>query len=292
MSKHIDFFTEANGLKHHYLDYGGEGTPLLMLHSLSANAYIFHGLIAHGLAQTFRVIVPDLRGRGMSEKSLNGHTMETQSEDLIALLNKLGIEKIDVCGHSFGALLGTYFAANFPERVNRLIILDAAVELNPLTPFLISYSTNRLLRNYTSWDEYVNLVRHAPFMTSWDAAMLPFLRADVEEDGNGFLKPRSSWIDVSMAAAHVFSISTQEWRKYFSKAYQPAMLIQATEPYAHGQHIVTDQKAIETLALMPNCEYIKVDGNHITMLYGTGAQQIVNSVKNFCNAQTPEAVTA
>src|SRR5438067_614597 len=129
-------FAQAHGLQQHYIQHGDEGPAMLLLHSLSANAQIFQGLIARGLAQSFRLIIPDMRGRGHSERALSDYSLETESRDLIALLDELGIDRVIVCGHSFGGLLGVYFAAHYPQRVTRLIVLDAAVQLNPLTPFL------------------------------------------------------------------------------------------------------------------------------------------------------------
>jgi pimeloyl-ACP methyl ester carboxylesterase len=285
-------FVEVNGINMHYLAYGTEGPVILMLHSLSANADIFHGLVAKGISNSFQLIIPDLRGRGFTDKPVDGYSLEEQSLDMIAFLDKLELREVIVCGHSFGGLFGAYFAANYPERVSKLVILDAAVELNPLTPFLISYAFMRLLRTYPTWDEYLNMVRKAPFMDTWDASMMPFLRSDVVEDEDGTVRPRTSWIDVSKAAAHIYSISTAEWRKIFGSVKQPALLIQATDPFVHGQHLVLNEKAIQAVALMKNCDHIKVTGNHITMLFSNGASEIVHAIEQFSSIERHELETA
>lgn len=114
-----------------------------------------------------------------SDKTLEDYSLENQSKDLIA--HYLQLDSVILCGHSFGGLLGIYFAAYYPERIAKLAILDVAAELNPLTPMLISFSTARLLATYVSWDAYLELVREAPFLNRWDAAMIPFLRHDVKE---------------------------------------------------------------------------------------------------------------
>jgi pimeloyl-ACP methyl ester carboxylesterase len=143
-------FIEVNGINMHYLDYGSEGPVVLMLHSLSGNADIFHGLVAKGLNQSLRLIIPDLRGRGFTDKPTDGYSLEEQSMDMIAFLDQLGLQEVIVCGHSFGGLFGAYLAANYPERVTKLILIDAAVELNPLTPLLVLMPFMRLLRTYPS----------------------------------------------------------------------------------------------------------------------------------------------
>src|SRR5512133_209779 len=126
-----DRFVDAGGLKIHYLDVAGGDPPLVLLHGLSANAHSFGGLIAAGLAPTFRIIAPDLRGRGRSDKPATGYAMADHARDVVALLDALGLDRVVLGGHSFGAFLATFVAAHSPERVGRLIAIDAALTLNP-----------------------------------------------------------------------------------------------------------------------------------------------------------------
>jgi pimeloyl-ACP methyl ester carboxylesterase len=275
---------DINGIRMHYLDFKSDGPPIMLLHSLSANAWIFQGLIANGLSLSHRLIIPDLRGRGSSSKGHTNHSLEAEASDLIALLDHLGLERVILGGHSFGGLLATYMAAHHPERVARLIVLDAAVELNPLTPFLISYASGRLFTSFPSWEVYVEAVRKAPFMDVWDVAFLPFLQADVITGPQGTIHPRNTWIDIGAAATAVFSIQKRAWSRIFSSVRQPALLLVANRPFAHGQHIVTEDKAVESAVLVRDCELQYIDGNHITMLFGHGAGQIAAAIRAFATS--------
>ncbi len=271
-------FLQIDDLKLHYLDYNNGKPPLLLLHSLSGNAFIFQGLIAAGLNNHYRLLIPDLRGRGFSDHPVGGYSLEQEARDLIAFIDKLGLERVALCGHSFGGLLAIYLAAHYPERVTKLILLDTAVALNPLTPVLISYATARLLQTYPSWEFYLSIVRKAPFMYRWDASMLPFLQADVKEHEGGYISPRNNWIDITQAALHVFSITEAEWRRYISAIEAPTQLFYASDPYVHGQHIVPEHKVRETIALLKSGEDIQVEGNHLTLIFGNGARQIVQGI--------------
>ena len=113
----------------HCLDYGADGPPVLLLHSLSGNTRLFDGLIGAGLAQACRVLVPDLRGRGRSDMPLTGYSLDAGCSDILSLLDHFGLDRIALCGHSFGGLLALYFAAHYPERVTHLAMLDAAVQM-------------------------------------------------------------------------------------------------------------------------------------------------------------------
>ena len=60
----MSFFVETNGIRLHYLDHPGDGPTLLLVPGLTANCHVFDGLVAAGLGQSLRVLVPDMRGRG------------------------------------------------------------------------------------------------------------------------------------------------------------------------------------------------------------------------------------
>jgi pimeloyl-ACP methyl ester carboxylesterase len=279
MSKRsISNIAEVNGIRLHYMDYPGNGPVMLMAHSLSGNSLIFQGLIEAGLSPAYRVISPDFRGRGLSDKPTGGYDLENQSQDILQLLDQLGIEKVIVCGHSFGGLWGVHFAYHHPERVERLILLDVAQRLNPLTPWLVNMSTGRLLRTYPSWQHYEALMRHAPFVPKWDDTMIHFLRADAEILPDGTVKPRTAWLDSAKGGAAISSINDREWGHFFRHIEQPTLLVQARQPFVYGQYIVPEEEFVRTTAIMPRGSHIQVDGNHITMLFGEGARQIVDAL--------------
>ena len=282
MSKaYMEQTVHVEGINMHYLEYPEIGETMVMLHSLSANAHIFAGLVARGLSQDHHLLIPDLRGRGDSSKPIEGYSLEQTGKDVISFLDVQGLEKVILCGHSFGALLGIYLTAHYPERVSKLIILDAAVELNPFTPILIQSSTMRMLMPFPSWDAYVAFVRIAPFMNRWDAAILPFLKHDTVTHANGSVTPKNIWTDVTKAAYHVFRVSSNDWRRWLSKIDQPTLLLYASEPFVAGHHIVMKEKVMETIALLKNGEDRQIEGNHVTMLFAEGAAQIVHAIKDF-----------
>src|SRR4051794_2876176 len=95
-----------DGVRIHYLDAPGAGRPLVMLHGLSANAHCFAGLIVAGLSPAYRVIAPDLRGRGQSDKPSSGYTMPDHARDVLALMDHLGLDRVVLGGHSFGGYVG------------------------------------------------------------------------------------------------------------------------------------------------------------------------------------------
>jgi pimeloyl-ACP methyl ester carboxylesterase len=262
----------SNSITLHYRDSQDASLPpILLLHSLSDNTYAFYAIIAAGLTDSFRVIAPDMRGRGASTRPNNGYTLEDHCSDIISLLDELGLEKVNIAGHSFGALLALYFAAHYPERVLGLTMLDAAAELHPLTPMFLLVAGERLGKWYWSEESYISKVRAAPYMTMWDEHMQKTFMADTMELGDGSLMVKTEKRHMAQCSVGIAAITTKEWRHYASEFKGPALLLSASAPFLNCQHIVPLQKAIETVVLLSKGIHGVVEGNHITMLFGEGA---------------------
>lgn len=116
----------VNGFQIHCQQLGS-GPPLVMIHGMTGNLAIWHMAIAPALAAEYRVTTYDLRGHGYSDAPPTGYTTADHANDLKHLLDVLGIEKAPIMGHSFGADIALHFAILFPERVERLILVEPAI---------------------------------------------------------------------------------------------------------------------------------------------------------------------
>lgn len=148
-------WTSSDGLNLHYRDYpgpeGGGRLPVLCLHGLTRNARDFAGL-AEALAATRRVIVPEMRGRGMSDYAPDSdtYTPATYVEDVEKLLAEEGIARFVVIGTSMGGLMTMLMAAARPGRM-------AAVVMNDIGPVVEAAGLARISgyvgqgRSYPTW---------------------------------------------------------------------------------------------------------------------------------------------
>ena len=118
---------DIGGLSLHYLDWGGDGPPLVMLHGLTGHAHTWDHTAA-ALGDRYRVIALDQRGHGDSEWAppYGGGRM---AEDLLAFLDALQLGEVTLMGLSMGGLVAFIFAASHPERVRDLIVLDIGPEI-------------------------------------------------------------------------------------------------------------------------------------------------------------------
>jgi pimeloyl-ACP methyl ester carboxylesterase len=83
--------------------------------------------LAAEVAQDHTVIVPDLRGMGLSARADKGFNKKSQAEDVAGVMDALHAGKADVVAHDIGNMVAFAFAAQYPERVNRLVLMDAPI---------------------------------------------------------------------------------------------------------------------------------------------------------------------
>jgi pimeloyl-ACP methyl ester carboxylesterase len=231
-----------------------------------------------------------MRGRGETEIRLAGYSLDDGCADLIALLDALGIERVAVCGHSFGGLLGLHFAATRPERVSHLVLLDSAIDMHPASPFMTAAATTRLDQVYPSLAAYRQAVQLSPFVNRWHEEMNGFIAADAQPLGGGAVTSRSRGFVAATAALHIQAKSRREWREHAARVRQPALLIQASEPFLMGMPMLPDSQAEETARLI-GAQHVRVTGNHFTMLFGPGAAEVTAALTAFLRSGAAPALT-
>jgi pimeloyl-ACP methyl ester carboxylesterase len=104
----------------------GEGRPVLLLHGFPDSSHLWRNQIPALVGAGFRVVAPDLRGFGESEKTqeVEAYALRNLLGDVVAVLDELGIERAHVVGHDWGAGLAWVTAGFAPERVDRLVVMS------------------------------------------------------------------------------------------------------------------------------------------------------------------------
>lgn len=147
------YWESADGLKLHFRDYAGreDRPPVICLHGLTRNARDFESLAEH-LAGDWRAIVPEVRGRGMSEyaKDPMTYTPLTYVADLAALLEQEGISRFISIGTSMGGLMTMLMAARDPTRIIAAVLNDIGPEVDPVGLKRIGNYVGQA-RNYPTW---------------------------------------------------------------------------------------------------------------------------------------------
>ncbi|MFT3811314.1 MAG: alpha/beta hydrolase [Micropepsaceae bacterium] len=113
----------VNGITMQYL-VEGSGDPVVLLHGFAETSHMWLPLIDE-LAKTHTVIAPDLRGFGGTDAPADGYTKVAMADDVRALVDSLGYQKVEIVGHDIGLMVAYAYAAKNPAGVDRIVLMDA-----------------------------------------------------------------------------------------------------------------------------------------------------------------------
>jgi pimeloyl-ACP methyl ester carboxylesterase len=105
---------------------GGSGPAVILIHGFGDTGDMWAPLAAN-LVRDHTVVVPDLRGMGLSSRPAGGYDKWTQAADMRAVLTALGIDRAVVVGHDIGTMVAYAYAARYPDKTERLVVMDAPV---------------------------------------------------------------------------------------------------------------------------------------------------------------------
>ncbi len=127
-------FVEVDGIRVHYQEAGDPSAPpLILIHGFASSTLVWSKVFLRLAAAGFRVIAIDMLGYGYSGKPRNGeYTIPGQAKLLLGLLDQLGIERATLVGSSYGGAVAATCALDYPERVERLVMVGAVNNNRPL----------------------------------------------------------------------------------------------------------------------------------------------------------------
>ncbi len=120
-------FADVNGVRLHYAEMGsGDGLPVILLHGFPECWYAWHYVMPH-LEGQFRLIAPDMRGYNLSSKpeGVESYKLDTVAQDIVALIEALGATQAYIVGHDWGGVVAWHLAMYYPERVKKLVVINA-----------------------------------------------------------------------------------------------------------------------------------------------------------------------
>lgn len=188
----------AAGIQTNYHDLG-RGFPVLMIHGSGpgVSAYANWRLAMPVLAQTRRVIAPDMVGFGFSERPPGmNYTMDAWIKQAVGLLDALDLPQVDLVGNSFGGALSLALAIRHPQRVRRLVLMGAAgvnFEITPALDAIWGYTPSfENMRQVMDWFAYDrNLVTDELAKLRYEASIRPGFQ---ESYAAMFPAPRQRWV--------------------------------------------------------------------------------------------------
>jgi len=242
----------ANGLKFFCLDTGGDKPVILCLHGRWGRAETWARFM-NRYQDRFRVIAPDQRGHGLSDKPLARYASEDLAADAYAIVKGLGCDQIIAIGHSMGARVATYLAAAHPELVRALAILDCTADGNAevlsLSPEQVS-PIDDLTKDWptpypTLADAHADFAKRFPLPSN-----VEYFKQSLHETAAGydFLFSRRA-----MAALGHYNA---RWFDLLPRILCPTLLVRAADSWD-----LPKETAMKMRTLMRDVEYAEISGS-------------------------------
>ena len=187
----------ANGIRQHYLRYGGRGRPLVLVPGITSPA-ITWGFVGERLGESFDTYVLDVRGRGLSEGGAHlKYTLDDYARDVAELAAALKLERYLVVGHSMGGRIAARLAHRFAANLERVVLVDPPVSgpgrrpyVRPLNFYMDSINQARkglldvesVRKTYPNWTEENLRLRAEWLHTCDDTAIAETVRGFQEEE--------------------------------------------------------------------------------------------------------------
>ena len=181
-SPHKTDFITVNGVRLHYLDWGGKGDAILFLHGSGDTPHIYDDL-APNFTNQFRALGLTRRGHGQSEQPVSGYDTATRVEDIRQFLDALKVPRAIVVGHSAAGGELTMLAGAHPDRVIKLVYLDAIFDIDP--KFLEQIPAELFDIDMRSLDSARRSLK--PTKSNWSEALEASLREQFSSDGMTYL---------------------------------------------------------------------------------------------------------
>ncbi|GHO48435.1 alpha/beta fold hydrolase [Ktedonospora formicarum] len=255
----------------HYVEWGQEGTPIVFLHGLTANAMCFQSF-ADVLAPSYRVIAYDLRGRGDSDKPSTGYSVPQHARDLLALLDALQLDRPIIVGHSLGALIALYFAAHYPEKLSKLVLIDAGAKLPwkdaSEMPLWLTAAISRLGISIPSYQEYLDRLKQAPYLGPyWNPYIDLYFEHDIRIEPNGSVRSKAFAQGIREESQNY---PQAEPEAQWANVQAPTLLLRAGQGLtSESDQLLSEADAHQIRDSIANCQYINYPTlNHYIIIFG------------------------
>lgn len=243
----------VNGLRVFYLDTGLSKPVMLCLHGRWGRALTWLNFM-HRYADRYRIIAPDQRGHGLTDKPDGGYSPAGMADDAYALLEHLDCPSAFIVGHSMGARIATFLADRHPEAVEALALLDcSAVDPYETAPAELSPDDDSLTKSWPT-----------PFITYQEAVDFLTLTFGRETNVRYFLDSlveTAEGFDFMFSRAAMATIQNKHrgWLDLLPRLQCPVCLVRASESV-----FFPSDDALQMKELIADCTYFEVeDSDHM-----------------------------
>ena len=248
-------------------EWPGRGPAVVAIHGLTSNHTVWYP-IADALGGSHRLIAYDLRGRGDSDKPPTGYSLAHHAADLLGLLDRFGLDRAILMGHSLGAHIGVRFATLHPERVAKLVLFDGGLDVRAEILDSLAPAIGRLGVEFPSLEKFLEALKSLPmFQGRWNAYLARHYTYDVESGPGGGVRSKVARHAIEEEVANLQRTRLWVWHHQLAA---PTLLFRAPDGLLRADDCLMTQEEAEAMAhAIPDCRLVVVPRtNHYTVVLG------------------------
>ncbi len=248
-------------------EWPGRGPAVVGIHGLTSNHTVWYP-IADALGGSHRLIAYDLRGRGDSDKPPTGYSLAHHAADLLGLLDRFGLDRAILMGHSLGAHIGVRFATLHPERVAKLVLFDGGLDVRAEILDSLAPAIGRLGVEFPSLEKFLEALKSLPmFQGRWNAYLARHYTYDVESGPGGGVRSKVARHAIEEEVANLQRTRLWVWHHQIQA---PTLLFRAPDGLLRAEDCLMTQEEAEAMArAIPSCRLVVVPNtNHYTVVLG------------------------
>lgn len=276
-------FLTVQDVRLHVVDWGGEGPPAILLHATGFHARLWDP-IARRLSSRFRVLAPDARGHGDSEKPKTGYAWSVFIADIIGLMDALGLRGAIAVGHSMGATTLAGAAAERSDLFERIVLLDMVLfprefrELPEAHNPMVAAARNRR-QHWSSREEIFDSYRGRPPFDTWrEECLRLYIEHGTELTAEGSVKLKCP----GEIEAQVFAggVSFDAWSR-LEHVSPPALLVRGERSPAFPESV-----ADRALDRLPRGRLVAIPGaTHFIPM--EEPEKVASAIEEFASGAAP-----
>ncbi|QDQ00412.1 alpha/beta hydrolase [Lysinibacillus fusiformis] len=253
----------VNGSALHFADYPGEKGTIIAVHGLTGNHMQMH-YYAELLKGEYRFISVDLKGRGNSAPAPANTGIDLHTQDILALIDALNIERPILMGYSMGAFIMANVASK-RQDIKGVILLDGAATCTDHQRQIVEPSLGRISKPYETADAYVEEIKeiYGRLGVEWTDHLASVGRYEIEEkDGHWENKSDEEKIQLDFQSFYAYKPED-----VFEHVECPVLLIHSTGNIGAMPALFLTESYIETLKYAKNVWKFTSDSNHYTLVF-------------------------
>lgn len=258
----------VNGLTLRAVTWGAMGAPeraVFLVHGITANSQYWSGVGPSLAKEGWFPIALDLRGRGKSDKPRHGYGLPFHANDVLALADHFGLERVHYVGHSLGGLIGLYLTAVYPQRVAKLVLVDAGGQLPADAMEAIAPALARLGTEYPSLDTYLEAMLGSPYFAGERVFWERYFQYDAETRPDGTTLSSIPATAITEEQASLFLTNTAVLPNYVKA---PTLIVRATIGLLDAKRgqILPAEEAERLAGIIEDSRIVEIDGaNHYSV---------------------------